>query len=82
MLGLTSNCTMFEDISVAAPTLWNSLPASVKSDGNIVSFRWILAQKKFIIIKYYLLQCPQIDHVANLHMPSKITVDCWLLALL
>ena len=25
--------------SVAAPTLWNSLPVSVKSEGNIVSFR-------------------------------------------
>ena len=25
--------------SVAAPTVWNSLPASVKSQGNIVSFR-------------------------------------------
>ena len=25
--------------SVAAPTVWNSLPASVKSEGNIVSFR-------------------------------------------
>ena len=24
--------------SVAAPTVWNSLPASVKSEGNIVSF--------------------------------------------
>ena len=27
------------DCSVAAPTLWNSLPVSVKSEGNIVSFR-------------------------------------------
>ena len=25
--------------SVAAPTLWNSLPVSVKSEGNIVSYR-------------------------------------------
>ncbi|KAK2184291.1 hypothetical protein NP493_272g01037 [Ridgeia piscesae] len=25
--------------SVAAPTLWNSLPVSVKSEGTIVSFR-------------------------------------------
>ena len=25
--------------SVAAPKVWNSLPASVKSEGNIVSFR-------------------------------------------
>ena len=25
--------------SVAAPKVWNSLPASVKSQGNIVSFR-------------------------------------------
>ena len=25
--------------SVAVPTVWNSLPASVKSEGNIVSFR-------------------------------------------
>ncbi|KAK2173811.1 hypothetical protein NP493_848g02043 [Ridgeia piscesae] len=25
--------------SVAAPTVWNTLPASVKSEGNIVSFR-------------------------------------------
>ena len=25
--------------SVAAPTVWNLLPASVKSQGNIVSFR-------------------------------------------
>ena len=25
--------------SVAAPTFWNLLPASVKSEGNIVSFR-------------------------------------------
>ena len=24
--------------SVATPTVWNSLPASVKSEGNIVSF--------------------------------------------
>ena len=25
--------------SVATPTVWNSLPTSVKSEGNIVSFR-------------------------------------------
>ncbi|KAK2162546.1 hypothetical protein NP493_1510g00004 [Ridgeia piscesae] len=25
--------------SVAAPTVWTSLPASVKSEGNVVSFR-------------------------------------------
>ena len=29
--------------SVAAPTLWNSLPVSVKSEGNIVSFRTTLS---------------------------------------
>ena len=26
-------------VSVATPTVWNSLPASVKSEGNIVLFR-------------------------------------------
>ena len=25
--------------SVAAPTMWNSLPVGVKSEGNVVSFR-------------------------------------------
>ena len=39
------NCGMYETkagtraFSVATPTVWNSLPASAQSEGNIVSFR-------------------------------------------
>ena len=39
--------------SVAAPTLWNSLPASVKLEGNTVSFRCRL--KTYLFKAAYLL---------------------------
>ena len=35
----TKTKTVTRAFSVAAPTVWNSLPVGVKSEGNTVSFR-------------------------------------------
>ena len=44
--------------SGAAPTVWNSLPASVKSEGNVVSFRRRL--KTYLFHAAYPPQLPSI----------------------
>ena len=44
------------DFSVAAPTVWNALPATVKSEGNIVSFSRRL--KTYLFNAAYILLSP------------------------
>ena len=41
--------------SVAAPTLWNNLPISVKQANTLVQFKSLLKHIYFIVLKLYLV---------------------------